>query len=407
MVPTRLVQDWMTAPATEAVMAALRTDGAEARFIGGCVRDAVLERPIKDIDIATTATPETVLGLLAKAGIKSVPTGIKHGTVTAVIDKKPFEITTLRCDVETDGRHAVVAFTEDWQADAERRDFTMNTLSLASDGELFDYTGGYDDALGGRVRFVGDAETRIEEDVLRLLRFYRFFAHYGAGAPDRAARAACRKLAPLLPTLSGERTRQEALNLLAAPDPTETIGLMRDDRIFPHCLREADNFERLGGLIELEKTLAARNDTPPPDAELRLAALIASDREKIAALAERLKVSNAQRKRLLAATDPPPPLDGLPEALYRLGAATVLDRLLLDWAAHGTPDGFAATLETIGDWTAPKFPLSGKDGMAAGLEPGPELGRHLEAVETWWIARGFAPDRAQCLEKLRALISNI
>ena len=405
MAATRLVQDWMTAPDTEAVMAALTADGAEARFIGGCVRDAVLERPIKDIDIATTATPETVLDLLRRAGIKAVPTGLAHGTVTAVIEKKPYEITTLRRDVETDGRHAVVAFTEDWAEDAARRDFTMNTLSLALDGTLHDPVGGYEDTRTGCVRFVGDAETRIREDVLRLLRFYRFFAHYGAAPADEAARTACRTLAPHLPNLSGERIRQELLNLLAAPDPMATIELMREDGIFPHVLSEAENFERLKRLIGLEASLTGELGDRSPDAELRLAALVAADTEKIAALADRLKFSNALRERLLAAAGPAPPLDALAHALYRLGADTVRDRLLLAWAADGLPQSDQTALQEIGAWQAPKFPLTGKDGLAEGLEAGPELGQHLGEVEEWWIERGFAPDRDQCLEKLRAIIS--
>src|SRR6202043_3407136 len=212
-------QPWMGEAATRAVLRALGAEGGAARFVGGCVRDALLGRAIGDIDIATPLAPEEVMRRLEAAAIKAVPTGIAHGTVTAVVPPRHFEITTLRRDVETFGRHARVAFTDDLAADAARRDFTMNALFLDADGNLFDPMGGLPDLRAGRVRFVGNAETRIREDVLRLLRFYRFHAHYGSGEADTAARAACRDLAHLLPTLSGERVAAETLKLLAAPDP--------------------------------------------------------------------------------------------------------------------------------------------------------------------------------------------
>ncbi|HAA93204.1 MAG TPA: CCA tRNA nucleotidyltransferase [Rhodospirillaceae bacterium] len=407
MPAARLLQDWMTAPETEAVMKALTSDGAEARFIGGCVRDAVLERPIKDIDIATSAIPEVVLDLLGRAEIKAVPTGLRHGTVTAIFGKKTYEITTLRRDLKTDGRHAVVGFTDDWHEDAMRRDFTMNTLSLTADGTLYDTASGYDDAMAGRIRFVGDAETRIKEDVLRLLRFYRFYAYYGAAPADEEARSACQKLAPLLPGLSGERISQELLNLLAAPNPIETLTLMHEDGIFHHCLEEAENFERLEALLNIEISLLAKNDDNSPDAGLRLAALVTSEPDKVLGLAQRLKFPNALRDRLLAFSETPVPDEDLPRALYRFGTGSVRDRLLLAWAERSLPDDASTTLDRIHNWTQPEFPLSGKDGLAAGLKAGPDLGRHLEQIEEWWVERDFAPDRNQCLEKLQAIISSI
>ena len=218
----------MTAPATRAVTEALSAEGATVRFVGGCVRDAVLGRDAKDVDIATPDPPETVIALLEAAGLKAVPTGIAHGTVTAVADGTPFEVTTLRHDVETDGRHAKVAFTDDWVADAARRDFTLNALYCDADGALYDPVGGIEDARRGRVRFVGDARARIEEDALRLLRFFRFHAHYGRGEADATALAACRELAPLLANLSGERLRDETLKLLAAPESAPVVALMID-----------------------------------------------------------------------------------------------------------------------------------------------------------------------------------
>src|SRR5215510_13136350 len=222
-------QPWMIAAETVAVMAALSSAGGEARFVGGCVRDALLGRPVTDVDIATHEPPERVMNLLSRAGIKAVPTGIKHGTVTAVIGRKHFEITTLRRDVETYGRHARVEYTNDWAADAARRDFTMNALFCSLDGTIYDPFGGLADLREHRVRFVGDAEARIREDVLRLLRFFRFYAHYGAPPPDAAALAACRALAPLLPTLSGERVCGETLKLLLAPEPASVFATMRDN----------------------------------------------------------------------------------------------------------------------------------------------------------------------------------
>ncbi|MBX6323955.1 MAG: CCA tRNA nucleotidyltransferase, partial [Rhodospirillaceae bacterium] len=244
----------MTAPATRAVLAAVTADGAEARFVGGCVRDALLSRPVGDVDIATPEPPERVLALLARAGIKAIPTGIDHGTVTAVKDGTPFEITTLRRDVETYGRRAKVAFSDSWREDAARRDFTMNALSCTPDGRVFDYFGGLADLEARRVRFVGDAATRIREDVLRLLRFFRFYAHYGSPPPDGEALAACRELAPLLPTLSAERVRAEVLRLLAAPDPCPALALMRDNGILDRVLPAAAGLDRLRGLVILGAT---------------------------------------------------------------------------------------------------------------------------------------------------------
>ncbi len=283
-------QPWMTDPATRRVIAALGAGGAVVRFVGGCVRDALLGRAIGDIDIATPDPPERVLELLEAAKIKSVPTGLQHGTITAVVPPRHFEITTLRRDVETFGRHARVAFTDDWAADAARRDLTMNALFLDPDGAVLDPVGGLADLRAGRVRFVGDPETRIREDVLRLLRFYRFYAHYGREAADPAARQACRALAPLLPGLSGERVAAELLKLLKAKDPLPVLSLMAEDGVLAVILPEARRRDRLAGLIPIENEI---------DALRRLAALLAVDGSAATAVADRLRLSNAERDRLV------------------------------------------------------------------------------------------------------------
>ncbi|MBF0249917.1 MAG: CCA tRNA nucleotidyltransferase, partial [Alphaproteobacteria bacterium] len=283
------LQPWMTAPETRAVMAAFHAAGAQARFIGGCVRDAVLKRPAQDIDIATPEPPERVMKILDAADIHVIPTGIQHGTVTAVVDHHHFEITTLRVDVENFGRHARVAFTDDWTQDAARRDFTINAMSCDEDGNVYDPYKGLDDLGAGRVRFVGRAEQRIDEDVLRLLRFFRFQAQYGRPPVDIDALAACRKLAPRLPELSGERVRGELFRILMAPNPADTVTLMRAERVLEHILPEAGDVGRLRFLAWLTER-AVKFDAVGPDPVRRLAALLRPglDADAVAGVAERL-----------------------------------------------------------------------------------------------------------------------
>lgn len=390
-------QPWMKAPATRAVLAALEAGGQKARFVGGCVRDALLGRPIGDIDIATPEPPERVVELLHQRGIKAVPTGIEHGTVTAVARGKPFEITTLRRDVETFGRHARVAFDADWAEDARRRDFTMNALFLDATGAVFDTVGGLEDLRAGRVRFVGDPETRIREDVLRLLRFYRFHAHYGRGAADEAARAACRRLAPLLPTLSAERIAAELVKLLRAPDPVPTFRLMEEDGVLAAALPELGRIDLLARLVAIE---------PEPDPLRRLAALLPPDAAAAEALAARLRFSNDMRDRLVALAAATVDLDAderaQRKAIYQLGPELYRDAALLSAASAGKerPD---ALLELAAKWPVPVFPLRGRDLVAAGIPPGKEVGRLLETLRSWWEANDFAPDRAACLAELERL----
>lgn len=409
-------QTWMTAPATVSVMAALsagETTGLVALFVGGCVRDSLLGRDVGDIDIATALAPDIVSKRIEDAGLKAVPTGLAHGTVTAVVEARHFEITTLRVDVDTDGRRATIAFTDDWVADAERRDFTVNALYADGAGAIFDPVGGLADLKAGRIRFVGNAEQRIREDVLRLLRFFRFYAQFGTPPPDRDAISACAKLANLLPTLSGERVAAETLKLLTAADPATTMTLMSANGVLQHFLPEAKEIDRLAALVTVDGV------ADQADPLRRLAAVLKVDAAGADAIAARLRLSKADRVRLreLVATDHRLERDMSPEqmrvALYRLGADVWRDRVLIDWAeeiAVGTPqdrhatDAWRELYDLTVEWTPPTFPLQGHDVLALGVAAGPAVGRHLATVEEWWIAGDFVADRRACLAELRELV---
>jgi poly(A) polymerase len=411
----------MTAPATRAVMAAL-APGGPPRFVGGCVRDALCGfARIGDIDIATPAPPQRVLDLLAAAAIRAIPTGIAHGTVTAVVGPAHFEITTLRRDVRTYGRHADVAFTDDWREDAARRDFTINAMSLSEEGELFDYFGGREDLVAGQVRFVGDPATRIREDVLRLLRFFRFHANYGKGDPDPAALAAAAEAAHLMPGLSGERVWAELSRILAAKDPAAALTLMERAGVLAHILPHrldggGRGIARLAALVVLE-TAEALADAPDP--VRRLAAVLDNDVGTADATAERLKLSRDARVRLgrLVVAGTSIAADMQPaearRVIYRDGAEPFRDCVLLSWAAeraegrdaHSARDAavaYGALLEVARIFVPPVFPLTGADATAAGLAPGPAMGEALRAVEDWWLARDFRPGRDDLLARLRA-----
>jgi poly(A) polymerase len=399
----------MTAPETRAVIAALTADGAEVRFVGGCVRDALIGRPVKDIDIATHDEPAAVIRLLKRANLRAVPTGLSHGTVTAVVDHAHFEITTLREDVETFGRRARIAFTDDWMRDASRRDFTFNALFCAPDGTLFDPFGGLQDLKAGRVRFVGDPETRIREDVLRLLRFFRFHAHYGKGAPDAEGLAACRRLADLLPSLSGERVAGEMLRLLLAPDAAGVVALMLRERILEPILPELTDVDRLSALVGIESEAAE------PDAIRRLASLIAKDGGAAAAVAERLRLSNRQSERLVAMAARESRVTPTDDAsvqrreLYRLGRELYRDLALLSWAdalREGRGEDAAryhALVAAAEAWQPVFLPVKGADVLDLGIERGPEVGRLLMELEEWWVNGDFRAGRKECLAKLKEL----
>lgn len=385
---------WLQRPAVRAVYDAV----GDGRFVGGAVRDTLLGRQVGDLDLATPLPPDAVMARLDEAGIRYVPTGLSHGTITALAGHEPVEITTLRRDVETDGRRAVVAFTDSWAEDAQRRDFTMNALYLDGEGNVFDPVHGLDDCLQGRIRFVGDARQRIEEDVLRLLRFYRFVAHYGRFPADAAARDACRDAAPQLPSLAGERVRNELLKLLAAPDPAPVVVLMIEDRVLRELLPEPADTGKLAALVAIE---------PQPDPIRRLVALLPPG--DALPVAERLRLSVKQRERLLDLTGrmapPDPQADDRAQrrALYRLGRERYRDLVLLDCAAKGDAAALPRLLTLAAQWNDPTLPVTGADALALGIHPGKPVGDLLRAVEAWWIDQDFRPGRKACLEALARL----
>jgi len=393
----------MTAPATRAVLDALEDAGGPdcARFVGGCVRNALIGRPIADIDIATKLTPDAVTRALEAGGVRAVPTGVEHGTVTAVFDHQPIEVTTLRRDVETDGRHAVVAFTTDWREDAERRDFTLNSLYAGRDGAIFDPTGhGVADARAGRIVFVGDPEQRLAEDHLRSLRFFRFLAWYGRGAPDAAAVAAISRRKDQVANLAAERVWGELRKLLAAADPRPAMRLMAQTGVLAVVLPRARDLARFEALVEIDA-----------DPLLRLAALLPDDGAEGRRLAERLRLSNAERDRLMAALAPTPELSPactpkqVRAAIYRLGPDAFRDRFRLEWAAaRPQAPGCAEMLEDAERWTPPALPVNGDDVLAAGAAKGPEVGEALRALEAWWIEGDFQAGRDAALAKLKELL---
>ena len=412
-------QPWMEMAETRAVVAALRRDGAEVRFVGGCVRDALAHRPVKDIDLATHDRPEKVIELLEAAGIRAVPTGLAHGTVTAVIGERHFEITTLRIDVETDGRRAKVAFTDDWAADAARRDFTINALSCSPAGDIYDPFDGMFDLAQGRIRFVGRASERIQEDALRLLRFFRFYGTFGRPPVDREALSACRGLAPLVDGLSGERVRAELFRILLAPDPATVISLMRGEGVLERVLPEAGDVGRLRAEAWLTTTATAL-DSLEPDPLRRLAALVRTDHAGALRVATRLKLSNTERDRLAQLVRPSqtlgPEMDARARrrAFHELGADLARDLALLAWAeeiannAHlppGRNDAWTALVKDAIAWTPIQFPVKGRDALSLGIPAGERMGVLLHDLERWWVEGDFRAGREACLEKLKAMFT--
>lgn len=369
--------------------------GEGARFVGGAVRDGLLNLAVKDIDIATVHPPQDVMHRLKAAGIRAVPTGIAHGTVTAVLPMGPVEITTLRHDVATDGRHATVAFASDWQEDAARRDFTMNALYADPEsGAIHDYFGGRADLAAGRVRFIGDARARIGEDHLRILRYFRFLARFGVADAASEDYAACVERAATMMALSRERVADELVKLLATADPVPALRLMVEGGIFAPIVPEVttDGVERVAALIVREGTMGQA-----PDGLLRLAALLPPNPAVADKVAARLKLSNKVRARIAAALGEA--VTGDAQALaYRFGTRGALDRIALGRAL--APEDAAA----IADWPVPRLPVGGGDLIARGLSAGPEVARTLRALEEKWIAAGY-PGRDETLAMADLLLA--
>ena len=364
-------------------------------MIGGAVRNALLKIPIGDIDIATTALPTEVIRRARAAGIKSVPTGIDHGTVTLVVDAHPFEITTLREDTETFGRKAKVAFGRDWVVDAERRDFTINGLSVDAGGVVHDHVGGLDDIAAKRVRFIGDPDQRIAEDYLRILRFFRIHAAFGSGEPDRAGLLACIRARAGLATLSAERVRMEMVKLMVAEGAAGAIGAMVEGGLLLPIFGGVAYTGPLATMIAAERLLDLK-----PDAVRRLGALAVAVTEDARRVAMRLRLSNAETKALDSMGHRWWRLAGMDEAiarrrLYRLGEDRYRDRLMLAWARAGGDANSAQwrELATLPErWSAPKFPLKAADFIARGIAEGPALGQVLALAEDAWLAADFALD---------------
>lgn len=377
---------WFHSPELKAVVTALSGGGEKPRIVGGAVRDGLLGLPVADVDIATTLTPDKVISALEAARIKAVPTGIDHGTITAVSGGKTFEITTLRRDVSTDGRRATVVFSTDWQEDAARRDFTVNALYADPEsGQVFDYFGGLDDLKLGIVRFIGDATVRIAEDHLRILRYFRFYARFGKSAPDADAIAACEAAAKSLMALSRERIADELMKLLALPDPEESVRLMVKYSIFAAFLPElaADAIKRLERLLARENAVASQ-----PNAGRRLSALLPNDRIAVEQVASRLKLSNKIRIELAERTTELKPYAPSAKLLaYRYGIAMATDMFLL----HGANDDWQMSVTALQNWTPPVFPIKGGALVSRGLNAGPLVAKALKVAERRWIDEGF-PD---------------
>jgi poly(A) polymerase len=397
-------ESWMRAPETQSVMNAL---GGDARFVGGAVRNALLRQSVSDVDIATPLTPDEVIKRLQAAKLGAVPTGIEHGTVTAIANGKSFEVTTLRRDVATDGRRATVAFTTDWKEDAARRDFTMNALYASADGEIFDYFGGIADLEAGRVRFVGDATNRIREEYLRRLRRLRFHAWYGRGEIDKDALHAAAAEKAGIAQLSGERISKEMLRLLEAENPVPVLRLMASSGILGEILPGNLLIPRLERLAQIDA-----NNFFTPDPILRLASLL-PDATSANAVADRFKLSNADRTRLedvLGGKDRIVSYLSIKEVrklLYRLGPKAFKDRATLRWAEDPKDSNavqWRALLAVADAWDRPEFPLTGREVMNAGVPEGPLVGRILAEVEDWWIDSDFTDDEFSLAERLKAVV---
>jgi poly(A) polymerase len=400
-------------PALKQVWAAL--DAAQpgaTRLVGGCVRDALLGTHPSDIDLSTKLLPEQVMAACAKANITTIPTGIAHGTITAVVEGRPFEITTLRKDVSTDGRRATVAFTDDWHEDAYRRDFTMNALYCDASGAIYDLTGrGVEDALGGNLVFVGDPDQRILEDHLRILRYFRFGARFPKGALTGPALEACARHAPAISALSVERVWSETKKILAAGDPRLALKAMASSGVLGVALPEATGTMIFDALIGIETSAFLQGDPLQ-----RLMALLPRDIAVVTSMCTRLKLSSAEGDRVKAwARDDTKLVSYLSarevrQALYWMGNQTYLDRVRLAWAADPEPrrtTQWRTMIAFEGGFVAPKFPVTGHQAIAAGARPGPAVGAVLAEVERWWVANDFIDDELSVIERLKAVVHGL
>ena len=397
--PSLETAPWLADPALKQVFAALAAAGGVSRVAGGAVRNSLLGEPIADVDIATTLEPEAVMAAGLAAELSVHPTGLAHGTITLVADHRPFEVTTLRVDVKSDGRRASVAFTRDWVADAQRRDFTINALYCDAEGQVFDPIGGFPDLTRRRVRFAGDAEARITEDFLRILRFFRFHARYGRGAPDPVGLAACVRLKHGLAGLSAERVRQETLKLLVAPRAVSTLKVMLEVGILPLVLPKCETLALLRRMaaIDLAQGFA-------PDPLLRLAALSPDPLQ----LRHILRLTNREIARLHALARQQPPTPALRDherrvVLYQLGVELWSDAVRMAWLhARARPADlhWRALHDLALTWQPPVLPVDGRDLIRQGVPAGPAIGAALRQLEDWWLASDFKPGRDELLARL-------
>ena len=409
---------WLKDRGLQRLLSVLSEGGEEARIAGGAVRNTLLGEPVADIDIATTVLPDETVRRGEAAGFKAVPTGAEHGTITLIAAGHPYEVTTLRADIETDGRRAKVRFGRDWQADAERRDFTINGLYAEADGRVIDLVGGVADIESRTIRFIGDAEKRIREDYLRILRFFRFFAWYGKGRPDADGLKACARLKDGLDGLSAERVWSELRKLLSAPDPSRALLWMRQAGVLTKILPESEKW----GIYAIHPLTGAERDLGwPADPMLRLEAIVPPDAARLAALAERLKLSKAEAVRLADWAMTAPPVASatdlaLRQALYRGSPGGIRDRLglsLVSARARAVSDtealleagAYARLLKIAQTWQKPVLPLKGADLAAMGMVPGPKIGKLMRTLEEAWIESGFSLTREALLAQAGKAVS--
>jgi len=407
-------EGWFQDPGLKRVLALLNEDAGEARVVGGAVRNSLMGIPVSDMDIATSLLPQDVQARAEGAGIKCVPTGIKHGTVTLVVDGHPFEVTTLRRDVETDGRHAQVEFTTDWRADAWRRDLTINALYADQSGLVHDYTGGLEDIEKANIRFIGDAAERIGEDHLRILRFFRFFAHYGRGRPDAQGIKASAAAKEKIRTLSSERVWSEMKKLLSATDPFRALLWMRTAGVLTVVLPETEKW----GIDAVPALVAAEGKFGwAPDPLLRLAAIVPPDSERLMAMADRLKLSTAERGYLKAFAEHPtipdqisgPQFDAMLYANGVVGADANLKIMLANTSAKAEGNveelprvaRLGSLLDRAVKWRKPVMPVKGADLIEAGFEAGPQVGEKLATLEKQWVSSNFKLSKDELLAKLK------